>query len=51
MNAVRSPEVTDMYIRGGFELKTTTGEEHAVLMKESFERWGAVIRSLSITLE
>jgi tripartite-type tricarboxylate transporter receptor subunit TctC len=51
MKAVRSPEVIDLYVRGGFDIKTTTGEEHAVLMKESYERWGAVIRSLNIKLE
>jgi tripartite-type tricarboxylate transporter receptor subunit TctC len=51
MAAVRSPEVSELYVRGGFDLKATTGEEHAVLMKESYERWGAIIRSLNITLE
>ena len=49
--AVRSPEVTELYMRGGFDLKATTGEEHAILMKESYDRWGAIIHSLNITLE
>jgi tripartite-type tricarboxylate transporter receptor subunit TctC len=49
--AVRSPEITELYVRGGFDLKATTGEEHAVLIKESYDRWGAIIRGLNITLE
>lgn len=49
--AIRTPEVSDMYVRNGFQLVASTSAEHAVLMKENYERWGAVIHGLHITLE
>jgi tripartite-type tricarboxylate transporter receptor subunit TctC len=48
MKAVRSPEVTEMYIRGGSTVVASTPEEHARMMREDSEQWGAVIRKLGI---
>jgi tripartite-type tricarboxylate transporter receptor subunit TctC len=49
--AIRSPEVADLYIRNGFQLVASTSEEHAMLMKENSQRWGAIIHRAGITLD
>jgi tripartite-type tricarboxylate transporter receptor subunit TctC len=51
MTAVRSPEVAELYRRGGFELVASTSDEHTVLMRENSERWGKIIRDLKMTLD
>lgn len=51
MKAVRSPEVTDLFVRGGSTIVTSTPAEHARMMKEDSEQWGAVIRKLGIRME
>ena len=51
MAAVRSPEITELYRRGGFELVASTSEQHTVLMRENSERWGRIIRDLDMRLD
>lgn len=51
MKAVRSPEVADLFLRGGSTLVGSTPAEHARMMREDSEQWGAVIRKLRIQME
>lgn len=51
MKAIRSPEVADIYLKNGFDLRTTGADEHAKIMKESYDSWGAVIRRTGIKLD
>ncbi|MGB3070375.1 MAG: tripartite tricarboxylate transporter substrate binding protein [Ottowia sp.] len=48
MKAVRSPEVSEMYVRGGSTVVASTPEEHARMMREDSAQWGAVMRRLNI---
>ncbi len=48
MKAVRSPEVTEMYVRGGSTVVASTPEEHARMMREDSAQWGTVMRRLNI---
>ncbi|WP_028603444.1 Bug family tripartite tricarboxylate transporter substrate binding protein [Ottowia thiooxydans] len=48
MKAVRSPEVSDMYVRGGSTVVASTPEEHARMMREDSAQWGTVMRRLNI---
>jgi len=48
MKAVRSPEVADVYVRGGSTVVASTPEEHARMMRDDYEQWGAVIKKLGI---
>lgn len=48
MKAVRSPEVTDVYVRGGSTVVASTPEEHARMMRDDYEQWGTVIKKLGI---
>ncbi len=48
MKAVRSPEVTEMFVNGGSTVVASTPEEHARMMREDNEQWGAVMRRLNI---
>jgi tripartite-type tricarboxylate transporter receptor subunit TctC len=49
--AVRSPEVTDLLVKGGSTVTATTSEQHARIMKDNYEAWGAAIRKLGIRLD
>ena len=51
VKALRSPEVADLYVKNGFDLRATSAEEHAKVLRESFDRWGEVIRRTGITLD
>ncbi|MFI5445456.1 Bug family tripartite tricarboxylate transporter substrate binding protein [Polaromonas sp. UC242_47] len=51
MKAVRSPEVTELLLRGGSTLVASTPAEHARMMREDSEKWGAVIRRLGIRMD
>lgn len=51
MKVVRTPEITEMYVRGGSTVVAGTPAEHARMMKEDSEKWGAVIRKLGIKME
>lgn len=51
MAAIRSPEVTDMYNRFGLDLVASNATEHARIMRENYEAWGAVIRRVGVKLD
>lgn len=51
VRAVRSPEVAELLVRGGSTVVGSSAEEHARVMKDNYERWGAVIRKLAIRLD
>ena len=51
MKAVRSPEVSEMYVRGGSTVVASTPEEHARMMREDSAQWGTVMRRLNIRAE
>ena len=49
--ALRSPEVSEAFLRGGYEAVPSTPAEFAAMVKDSYERWGKVIRQLGIKLD
>lgn len=51
MQAARTPEVKSILERGGFEPVYSTPEEHARIMKRSYDYWGGVIKRTGITLD
>ena len=51
MKAARAPDVTETFVRGGSTMVTSTPAEHARMMKEDSDQWGAVIRKLGIRME
>lgn len=51
VKALRTPEVSDMYAKAGFDLVASTPEEHLRIMRDSYERWGDVIRRTGIKLD
>jgi tripartite-type tricarboxylate transporter receptor subunit TctC len=51
MKAVRAPEVRVLYERNGFDLVMSTPSEHAVIMRESYDRWGEIIKKVNIKLD
>ena len=40
-----------MYADGASEIVASSAAEHAVTVKEQYERWGAVIRKLGLKLD
>jgi tripartite-type tricarboxylate transporter receptor subunit TctC len=51
VKAVRSPEVTDLLEKGGSTVVASSAEDHARIMRENYEAWGAIIRKLGIKLD
>ena len=51
VKAVRSPEITDLLQRGGSTVVASSAEDHARVMRENYEAWGAIIRKLGIRLD
>ena len=51
VKAVRSPEITDLLVKGGSTVVASSAEEHARIMRENNEAWGAIIRKLGIRLD
>ncbi len=51
VKAVRLPEVTEIYTRGGSDVVASSPEEHARILKDNYERWGAVIRKVGVKLD
>ena len=49
--AVRSPEISDLLVKGGSTVVASTAEEHGRIMKANYEAWGAAIRKLGIRLD
>ena len=49
--ALKDPEVAKAYADGATEIVASSAAEHAVSVKEQFERWGAVIRKLGLKLD
>ncbi len=51
MKAVRSPEVSDLFVRGGSTIVASTPAEHAKMMRDDSAQWGKVIRQLGIRMD
>lgn len=51
MQAAKSPEVRSILERGGFDLVFSTPQEHARIMKKSYDYWGGVIARTGIKLD
>ena len=49
--ALKDPEVAKVYADGASEIVASSAAEHAVTVKEQYERWGAVIRKLGLKLD
>ena len=49
--ALKDPEVAKAYADGASEIVASSAAEHAVSVKEQYERWGAVIRKLGLKLD
>ena len=49
--ALKDPEVAKVYADGGSEIVASSAADHAVSVKEQYERWGAVIRKLGLKLD
>ena len=49
--AMRDPDIVKMFVEGGLEVAATSPHEHARLVREWYERWGAVIRRLGLKLD
>ncbi len=50
-SALKDPEVAKLYADGASEIVASSAAEHAVSVKEQYERWGAVIRKLGLKLD
>ena len=51
VKALRSPEVSDLYIRFGFDFVASSAEEHARIMRENHGLWGEIIRRVGVKLD
>lgn len=51
MQAAKSPEVRSILERGGFDLIFSSPQEHARIMKKSYDYWGGVIQRTGIKLD
>ena len=49
--ALKDPEVAKVYADGASEIVASSAAEHAVTVKEQYERWGGVIRKLGLKLD
>ena len=49
--ALKDPDVAKLYADGASEIVASSAAEHAVTVKEQYERWGAVIRKLGLKLD
>ncbi len=50
-SALKDPEVAKLYADGASEIVASSAAEHAVSVKEQYERWGAVIRKLGLKMD
>jgi tripartite-type tricarboxylate transporter receptor subunit TctC len=50
-SALQDPEVAKLFADGATEIVASSAAEHAVSVKEQYERWGGVIRKLGIKLD
>ncbi|MGE0807499.1 MAG: Bug family tripartite tricarboxylate transporter substrate binding protein [Burkholderiaceae bacterium] len=51
VKALNSPEVKQMYVSNGLIFKATSAEEHARIIRESYDSWGEVIKRTGIKLD
>lgn len=51
VKAVRSPEVSELFQRGGSTIVASSPREHARMMRDDHEQWGAAIRRLGIRMD
>lgn len=49
--ALRDPDVVKVFVDGGTEIVASSPAEHAALVKDLYEKWGAVIRKLGLKLD
>ena len=49
--ALKDPEVAKVYADGASEIVASSAAEHAVSVKEQYERWGSVIRKLGLKMD
>ena len=49
--ALKDPEVAKVYADGASEIVASSAAEHAVSVKEQYERWGGMIRELGLKLD
>lgn len=49
--ALRQPDIVKLYVENGTEVAASSPEEHARLVREWYERWGAIIRKLGLKLD
>jgi len=48
VKALRSPEVMEGFLNGGYEATPSSPEELGASMKDSYERWGKVVKQLGL---
>jgi cbb3-type cytochrome oxidase cytochrome c subunit len=51
MKIAQLPEIRDIYVRNGFEFVASNTAEHARVIRDNYERWGAIIRKTGIKLD
>jgi tripartite-type tricarboxylate transporter receptor subunit TctC len=49
--ALRQPDVAKLFVDGGTELVTSSPEEHARVVKQLYDSYGALIRKLGVKLD
>lgn len=49
--ALREPDIVKLYEEGGTEVTASSPQEHARVMQELYEKWGAIIRRLGLKLD
>jgi tripartite-type tricarboxylate transporter receptor subunit TctC len=51
VKALRSAEVADAFLKGGYETAPSSPDELRAIVKDSYDRWGKVVRSLGLKVE
>jgi tripartite-type tricarboxylate transporter receptor subunit TctC len=49
--ALKNPEVEKLYLDGGTEIVASSAAEHAVMVKDMYDSFGAVIRRIGLKLD
>ena len=49
--ALRQPDIVKLYEENGTEITASSPQEHARLLREWYEKWGAIIRKLGLKLD
>jgi tripartite-type tricarboxylate transporter receptor subunit TctC len=51
VKALRSAEVADAFLKGGYETAPSSPDELRAIVKDSYDRWGKVVRRLGLKVE